>query len=116
MSYDAHPLHVAHTWNMDVSSCPPDLIILQLSDTDTLCFCEQLRTLPLFRKVPILALSDTQSGNCAAHALDSGCDDFMCQPVVDRILAARVRALLRRKTHLQHKDRLVLNSQTRQDA
>jgi len=113
MSYDAHTLHVAHTWDIDVSSNPPDLIILQVADADSLCFCEQLRSLPRFTKVPILALSDIRAGNCAVHALDSGCDDFMCQPVVDRILAARVRALLRRKAHLPHKDMLVLNSQTR---
>ena len=115
MSYDAHTLRVVRALDVDIRSNPPDLIILQMVEAlnDDLCFCETLRALPDFAKIPVLAVSDTKSAHCAADALDGGCDDFVCQPIPDRILAARVRALLRRKPQILTQNVLVLNSQAR---
>src|SRR5690242_8482310 len=82
MSYDAHTLKVVRTVDVDVSSNPPDLIILQMAESlkDDMCVCDELRALPSFAKIPILALSYTHSAQCAADALDCGCDDYVHQP------------------------------------
>src|SRR5689334_25216191 len=96
MSYDAHTLQVIGDSDIDTWSSTPDLIILQTSVSleDGVCFCEHVRSLPWLAKTPILVLSAAKSPQCASKMLDGGCDDVVCMPTVDRILAARVRALL----------------------
>jgi two-component system response regulator RpaA len=113
MSYDAHTLQISHSLDADdLYPHRPDLIILYLSESisDDACSCEQVRAVPRFEKTPILVVSKTKSAQCAAQALDAGCDDYMTEPLIDRLLAARVRALLRRRPHSEHRDVLTLDS------
>jgi DNA-binding response OmpR family regulator len=93
----------------------PDLIILYVSQAfdDEICACQQVRTIPGFKKTPILVVSKVKASPCAAAALDAGCDDFMNEPIVDRLLAARVRALLRRKPQTLQRDVLTINARMR---
>ncbi len=77
----------------------PDVIILDfaLSDMSGFDLCARLRSTPTVDHTPILLLSQHQSPQYIAQALDSGADDYLRKPFVTRELSARVRALLRRK-------------------
>jgi DNA-binding response OmpR family regulator len=76
----------------------PDVIILDtmLPDMSGYEFCSHLRSLPFVDQTPVLFLSDYQSAQQVAMALDCGGDDYLRKPFVARELNARVRALLRR--------------------
>jgi len=77
----------------------PDLIILDsaILFREGMTTCNRLRNVPTFKTTPILVLGNGQSAIEAAQVLDAGCDDCIRNPIPDRELAARIRALLRRK-------------------
>ncbi len=58
---------------------------------------KQVRAVPGLATVPILCVVNASSAQDVAQVLDSGGDDCLRKPFVVRELAARVRALLRRK-------------------
>jgi two-component system phosphate regulon response regulator PhoB len=78
---------------------PPDLIVLDwmLPAVDGLEVCRRLKSDPKTRDIPIIMLSAKgQEGDMVA-GLDRGADDYITKPFSPRVLAARVKALLRRK-------------------
>ncbi|MEP7289325.1 MAG: response regulator transcription factor [Chloroflexota bacterium] len=89
----------------------PDLIILDSSVVhhDSLNACRQLRRLPFLETTPILVLTEGKSGQEIAQVLDAGGDDCVQHTIVDRELAARIRALLRRKSRMAYQAQLTLN-------
>ena len=77
----------------------PDLIILDLnlpvlSGTEV---CRALRGRPATANVPIIMLTARTSESDRVAGLDLGADDYMTKPFSLRELAARVRAVLRRR-------------------
>ena len=77
----------------------PDLIILDLnlpvlSGTEV---CRLLRSRPATAAVPIIMLTARTSEADRVAGLDLGADDYITKPFSLRELAARVRAVLRRK-------------------
>jgi DNA-binding response OmpR family regulator len=77
----------------------PAFVILDttLQDMTGLLFCRQLRQKKLANRPTILYLSEDHSAEGIAEALDSGADDSLRKPFVDRELAARVRGHMRRR-------------------
>jgi DNA-binding response OmpR family regulator len=77
----------------------PTLLLLDtmLQDMDGLQFCRQLRQKETGSRIPILYFSEDRTPEGIAEALDAGADDSLRKPFVDRELAARTRALLRRR-------------------
>ncbi|MEL6249587.1 MAG: response regulator transcription factor, partial [Cyanobacteria bacterium J06627_15] len=77
-----------------------DLLILDmlLPDTDGLTLCQQLRKEGMTS--PILMLTAQDDHQNKVQALDAGADDYVVKPFDFDELCARVRALLRRNTHL----------------
>ena len=82
-----------------VSDQAPDLVILDLnlpvlSGTEV---CRVMRGRPDTARVPIIILSARTSESDRVTGLDLGADDYVTKPFSLRELAARVRAVLRRK-------------------
>ncbi len=78
---------------------PPDLLILDLnlpvlSGTEV---CRLLRAQPATAHIPIIMLTARTSEADRVGGLDLGADDYVTKPFSLRELAARVRAVLRRK-------------------
>jgi DNA-binding response OmpR family regulator len=78
---------------------PPDLLILDLnlpvlSGTEV---CRVLRAQPATAHIPIIMLTARTSEADRVGGLDLGADDYVTKPFSLRELAARVRAVLRRK-------------------
>jgi two-component system phosphate regulon response regulator PhoB len=69
-----------------------------LPGMDGLEVCRQLRKNPATAVVPIMIL--TARGDDADHVagLEVGADDYISKPISPRVLVARVRALLRRRS------------------
>jgi len=82
-----------------VADQPPDLIILDLnlpilSGTEV---CRILRNRPATAQLPIIILTARTSESDRVAGLDLGADDYVTKPFSLRELAARVRAVLRRR-------------------
>lgn len=76
-----------------------DVIILDLGlpDTDGISLCQAIRKHEI--KTPILILTGAYDVDKKVLALDSGADDYLIKPFNFQELRARIRALLRRKSH-----------------
>src|SRR5688500_14268785 len=81
------------------SEQPPDLIILDLNlpVLGGLEVCRLLRTRPGTAKTPIIMLTARSTESDRVVGLDAGADDYVTKPFSTRELAARVRAVLRRR-------------------
>jgi two-component system alkaline phosphatase synthesis response regulator PhoP len=82
-----------------VTEQPPDVIILDLnlpvlSGTEV---CRILRGRPATAGIPIIMLTARTSESDRVTGLDLGADDYVTKPFSLRELAARVRAVLRRR-------------------
>ena len=85
-----------------VSEQAPDLVILDLnlpvlSGTEV---CRILRARPATSGVPIIMLTARTGEGDRVAGLDLGADDYVTKPFSLRELGARVRAVLRRRQHL----------------
>jgi DNA-binding response OmpR family regulator len=79
---------------------PPDLIILDLMlpGIDGLEICKRLRQDPLTVMVPIVMLTARSEEADVVTGLELGADDYLTKPFSPRVLLARVKAVLRRKS------------------
>ena len=80
---------------LELSSQPPDLVILDLGlpDRDGV---EVIRTLRGWSSLPVIVLSARQDDADKVEALDAGADDYLVKPFSVDELLARVRVALRR--------------------
>jgi DNA-binding response OmpR family regulator len=92
------------------SQCHPDLVILDwmLPGLDGL---EVLRRIRQTSVVPVLMLTARSEEMDRVIGLEVGADDYLTKPFSTRELTARVRALLRRISHVQQ----ILTEDRRQD-
>ncbi len=76
----------------------PDLVVLDLMlpGQDGLAFCQWLRRNERTATVPVIIVSARQESAKIVAGLELGADDYVTKPFSPDILAARVRALLRR--------------------
>jgi two-component system alkaline phosphatase synthesis response regulator PhoP len=79
----------------------PDLIVLDLMlpGMDGLEVCRLLRADSKTRHIPIVILTARSDEADIVTGLELGADDYVTKPFSPRILIARVRAVLRRKSH-----------------
>jgi len=77
---------------------PPDLVVLDLMlpALDGLEVCRRLKGDAKTRQVPIIMLTAKGEETDMIAGLERGADDYIAKPFSPRVLAARVRALLRR--------------------
>ena len=78
---------------------PPDLVVLDLNLPVVSGFdvCRALRGHPNTQQVPIIMLTARTAETDRVSGLDLGADDYITKPFSVRELAARVRAVLRRR-------------------
>jgi DNA-binding response OmpR family regulator len=83
-----------------VRDAPPDLLILDLNlpAVDGTEVCRLLRARPTTAQLPIIMLTARTGESDRVSGLDLGADDYITKPFSLRELAARVRAVLRRRT------------------
>jgi len=83
-----------------VAAAPPDLVVLDLNlpGLDGGEVCRILRARPASASIPIIMLTARTDEQDRVLGLDLGADDYMIKPFSPRELAARVRAVLRRRT------------------
>jgi DNA-binding response OmpR family regulator len=83
-----------------VRQAPPDLMILDLNlpAIDGTEVCRLVRARPATATLPIIMLTARTSEADRVSGLDLGADDYITKPFSLRELAARVRAVLRRRT------------------
>jgi two-component system alkaline phosphatase synthesis response regulator PhoP len=78
----------------------PDLIVLDLMlpGVDGLEVCRRLKSAESTREIPIVMLTAKSEEVDLVTGLEVGADDYMTKPFSPRVLLARVRAVLRRRT------------------
>jgi DNA-binding response OmpR family regulator len=83
-----------------VHDAPPDLVILDLNlpSIDGTEVCRLIRARPATAALPIIMLTARTAESDRVLGLDLGADDYVTKPFSLRELAARVRAVLRRRT------------------
>jgi DNA-binding response OmpR family regulator len=77
----------------------PDLILIDLHLPEMTGFevCEQLRSKPGTRDIPIIILTGESEPDSRVKGLDAGADDYVSKPFHSEELLARIRARLRRR-------------------
>ena len=78
---------------------PPDLILadIQMPRMDGLTLCQELKSTPATRFVPVVIVTALDSEEEKLKAIEVGADDFVSKPYNAVILLTRVRSLLRIK-------------------
>lgn len=84
------------------------LLDLMLPGIDGLSICQQLKSDPITRDIPIIIVSAKGEESDVVIGLGIGADDYIAKPFSPRELLARVKAVLRRSPRQegQHKDRI----------
>jgi DNA-binding response OmpR family regulator len=82
----------------------PDLLVLDLNlpGMDGAELCRLLRARPATAQLPIVMLTARTDESDRVLGLDLGADDYITKPFSPRELAARVRAVLRRRSRPGH--------------
>jgi two-component system phosphate regulon response regulator PhoB len=88
----------------------PDLIVLDLllPNVDGLEVCRRLKGDSKTKHVPILMLTAKTEEADVVAGLELGADDYMTKPFSPRVLLARVKAVLRRKSSVAPDERSVV--------
>jgi two-component system cell cycle response regulator len=89
-----------------------DLIItsLNLSGSDGLRFCSQVKMIENTRYTPVLLISDPDENPMLLRALDLGVNDYIIRPIEVNELRARVQTQLRRKIYADRLRGMVTNA------
>ena len=76
----------------------PNLVILDLMlpGIDGLSLCQQMKSDPLIKEIPIIIISAKGEESDVVIGLELGADDYLPKPFSPRELLARVKAVLRR--------------------
>ena len=78
----------------------PDLVLLDLMlpEVDGLEVCKRLKISPQTEHIPIVMVTAKSDEADIVAGLELGADDYITKPFSPKVLVARVRAVLRRKT------------------
>ena len=100
LSYEGYQVDVANTSRLGLSLArerTPDIVILGriLPEGDGLEVLRRLRRVDA--ELPVLMLTSRSEPEEQARALEQGADDYVTKPFTFLVLAARIKALLRRR-------------------
>jgi len=84
-----------------VRNSPPDLILLDLMlpGIDGLTVCRKLKANEKTEHIPIIMLTAKSEEADVVVGLEMGADDYIPKPFSHKVLLARVRSVLRRRSH-----------------
>ena len=87
----------------------PDLIVLDvmMPGIDGIELCNELRELPEFKETLIIFLSARAEDYSQIAGFEVGADDYITKPVSPRVLIARIKALLKRKSQTKVADNVI---------
>jgi DNA-binding response OmpR family regulator len=82
---------------------PPEAIVLDLNlpGMNGLDVCRAMRRDPWMSRIPVLMLTGQAEEDDVVAGLEVGADDYMSKPFSPKLLIARVKALLRRRSNIQ---------------
>ena len=88
-----------------------DLVLLEaiMPDLDGYEVTAQVRQNQKLSFMPIVLMTDCDTPNLV-YRLDCGADDFICKPIKQKYLLAKIRALLRLKSAIDERDRTIANT------
>jgi len=94
-------------------STPPDLVLLDLMlpGVDGLEVCRKLRNTDGTRDVPIIMLTAKGEESDVVTGLELGADDYVTKPFSMRVVVARIRAVIRRRSEPAADNSKVISSQ-----
>lgn len=89
-----------------LSQRPIDIVILDLMlpGMDGLTFCRRLKSQPDTANIPVIMLTARGEDQDIVTGLETGADDYIPKPFSPKVLIARIRAVLRRKTPDKEQD------------
>ncbi len=89
----------------------PDLILLDimLPTIDGFQVCSQLKKKPQLKDIPIIMLTARADEEDIIKGLETGADDYITKPFHPKILMARIKTALRRKSDGTKSDEKILN-------
>lgn len=101
---DGYQLHYSSSGMAAMASLDlfqPDLILLDilLPSMDGVKVCSQVKSMPEWRSVPVIAFTELTSKEDLAKCLIAGADDFVSKPASEIELRARIHSMLRSKSH-----------------
>jgi len=90
----------------EAKSSLPDLVVLDLllPRVDGLDVCKILKNDPKTQHIPIVMLTAKTEEADVVTGLELGADDYLTKPFSPRVLLARIRAVLRRKSKAGQED------------
>ena len=96
--FDTDVVHAGEPAVEFVQSKQPDLILLDLMlpDIDGLEVCRRIKWEPATRETPIIMVTARGEESDIVTGLEMGADDYITKPFSPRVLAARIRNVLRR--------------------
>ncbi|XOV69075.1 MAG: response regulator transcription factor [Fluviicola sp.] len=79
----------------------PDLVLLDvmMPEMDGIEVCQNLRENPKTKDIRICFLTARNEDYSQIAGLDAGADDYVSKPVKPKVLASRIKAILRRKSN-----------------
>jgi two-component system cell cycle response regulator len=77
------------------------IISLGLENFDALRLCSQVRSIDRTRNVPILAVTDPDSGARMVRGLEIGVNDYLMRPIDKNELLARARSQIRKRRYTE---------------
>ncbi len=79
----------------------PDLVLLDvmMPEMDGIEVCQNLRENPRTKEIRICFLTARNEDYSQIAGLDAGADDYVAKPVKPKVLASRIKAILRRKNN-----------------
>ena len=101
----AMAFHLAETIGYDLI-----IVSLNLSGSDGLRFCSQVKMIENARYTPVLLISDPDEKPTLLRALDLGVNDYIIRPIEVNELCARVRTQMRRKIYADRLRGMVTNA------
>jgi two-component system phosphate regulon response regulator PhoB len=81
-----------------IAKSPPDLVLLDLMlpGLNGLAVCRRIKQTPASAGMPVIMLTAKGEDPDIIAGLETGADDYVTKPFSPRVLAARVRAVIRR--------------------